>query len=171
MHCGSRGSDMLEFDIWTILFSVINILVLFFFLKKFLFGRVNAILEKRAQMVQADLQQAKQHAEEADQLKNEYEQTLRNAKNEAKQLIQTAQQTAYAQGNQITAQAQQQAEAMMEEAQKEIARERQRSLDSAQKEIASLALAAACKVVGNQVDDDTNRELVDAFLAEEGVAK
>ena len=44
--------DMLDFDFWTILFSVINILVLFFFLKKFLFGRVNAMLEKRAQMVQ-----------------------------------------------------------------------------------------------------------------------
>ena len=38
--------DMLDFDFWTILFSVINILVLFFFLKKFLFGRVNAMLEK-----------------------------------------------------------------------------------------------------------------------------
>ena len=52
--------DMLDFDVWTIVFSVINILVLFFFLKKFLFGRVNAMLEKRAQMVQADLDQAKQ---------------------------------------------------------------------------------------------------------------
>lgn len=37
---------MLDFDIWTIVFSVINILVLFFFLKKFLFGRVGAMLEK-----------------------------------------------------------------------------------------------------------------------------
>ena len=55
---------MLDFDIWTIVFSVINILVLFFFLKKFLFGRVGAMLEKRAQMVQADMDQAKQKAAE-----------------------------------------------------------------------------------------------------------
>ena len=62
--------DMLDFDFWTILFSVINILVLFFFLKKFLFGRVNAMLEKRAQMVQADMDEAKQHAADAEKLKN-----------------------------------------------------------------------------------------------------
>ena len=104
---------MLDFDVWTIVFSVINILVLFFFLKKFLFGRVNAMLEKRAQMVQADLDQAKQSTQEAEQLKSEYEATLQGARDEAKKLIATAQQTARAQGDQITAQAQQQADSMM----------------------------------------------------------
>ena len=79
--------DMLDFDFWTILFSVINILVLFFFLKKFLFGRVNAMLEKRAQMVQADMDEAKQHAADAEKLKNAYEETLSGAKQEAKQIM------------------------------------------------------------------------------------
>ena len=39
---------MLEFDIWTIAFSIINILVLFLFLKKFLFGRIQNIMDQRA---------------------------------------------------------------------------------------------------------------------------
>ena len=90
---------------------------------------------------------------------------------EALKLIATAQQTARAQGDQITAQAQQQADSMMAEAQKEIERERKRSLEGAQNEIAALALAAASKVVGSTVDSDTNREMVDAFLAEEGAAE
>jgi F-type H+-transporting ATPase subunit b len=60
---------MLDFDIWTILFSVINILVLFFFLKKFLFGRVNKILEERAKLVQDDLDNAKAKSEQAQALK------------------------------------------------------------------------------------------------------
>ena len=50
---------MLEFDIWTIAFSIINILVLFLFLKKFLFGRIQNIMDQRAAAVQADLYQAK----------------------------------------------------------------------------------------------------------------
>ena len=78
---------MLDFDIWTIVFSVINILVLFFFLKKFLFGRVGAMLEKRAQMVQADMDQAKQKAAEAEKLRSDYEETLNGAKQEAKQIM------------------------------------------------------------------------------------
>lgn len=162
---------MLEFDVWTIVFSVINILVLFFFLKKFLFGRVNAMLEKRAAAVQSDMDQAKQSVKEADQLKSDYEATLRDAKQEAKQIVATAEQHAKEQGNEITAQAQAQAESIMQEAQKEIERQRQDTLNGVQSEIASLALAAASKLVEKQVDSDTNRELVNAFLSEEGVGK
>jgi F-type H+-transporting ATPase subunit b len=158
---------MLDFDFWTILFSVINILVLFFFLKKFLFGRVNAMLEKRAQMVQADMDEAKQHAADAEKLKNAYEETLSGAKQEAKQIIATAEQNAHAQGSEITAKAQQQADTLLKEAQKEIERERRQTLG----EIADLALAAASKLMEQKVDDQTNRELVNAFLSEEGAGE
>ena len=162
---------MLDFDIWTIVFSVINILVLFFFLKKFLFDRVNAMLEKRAQMVQADMDQAKQKAAEAEQLRSDYEETLSGAKQEAKQIIATAKQNADAQGSEITAKAQQQADTLLKEAQKEIQRERQQTLDGVQGEIADLALAAAAHLMEQKVDDQTNRELVNAFLSEEGAEK
>ncbi len=162
---------MLDFDIWTILFSVINILVLFFFLKKFLFGRVNAMLEKRAQMVQDDLDQAKQSAADAAALKSDYEQTLVGAKQEARDILTAAEQRARAQSNEITTQAQQQADAIVREAQKEIERERQRTLDGVQGEIADLALAAASKLMEQQVDDETNRALVNEFLTEEGVGE
>lgn len=162
---------MLDFDIWTIVFSVINILVLFFFLKKFLFGRVGAMLEKRAQMVQADMDQAKQKAAEAEKLRSDYEETLNGAKQEAKQIIATAEQNAHAQGSEITAKAQQQADTLLKEAQKEIERERQQTLDGVQGEIADLALAAASKLMKQKVDDQTNRDLVNAFLSEEGAEK
>ncbi len=162
---------MLEFDIWTILFSVINILVLFFFLKKFLFGRVNAMLEKRAQLVQADLDQAKQNVADAEQLKSDYATALQTAKDEARQIVATAEANADAQGKEIVAQAQQQAESILTQAQKESEQERMRALENVQSEIADLALAAASKIMDQQVDDDTNRAMVDAFLAEEGVSK
>ena len=157
---------MLDFDIWTIVFSVINILVLFFFLKKFLFGRVGAMLEKRAQMVQADMDQAKQKAAEAEKLRSDYEETLNGAKQEAKQIIATAEQNAHAQGSEITAKAQQQADTLLKEAQKEIERERRQTLDGVQGEI-----AAASKLMEQKVDDQTNRDLVNAFLSEEGAEK
>lgn len=163
--------DMLDFDIWTILFSVINILVLFLFLKKFLFGRVNAMLEKRAQMVQTDLDQAKQSAADAEALKRDYEETLQGAKQEAKDLIAAAEQNAHAQGAAITAKAQAQADNMLKEARREIEQERQSTLDGVQNEIADLALAAASRLVEQKMDGETDRELVNAFLMEEGVGE
>ena len=101
------------------------------------------MLEKRAQMVQADMDQAKQKAAEAEKLRSDYEETLNGAKQEAKQIIATAEQNAHAQGSEITAKAQQQADTLLKEAQKEIERERRQTLDGVQGEIADLALAAA----------------------------
>ena len=149
---------MLDFDIWTIAFSIINILVLFLFLKKFLFGRIQNIMDQRAAAVQADLDQAKASKEEAHQLRQQYEDTLSGAKQEASTIIANARTAAKGQGNQITEQAQQEVDA-----------ERQNTLAGAQKEIADLALAAAAKLVEGKMDDAENRNLVDAFLKEEGV--
>ena len=116
---------MLEFDIWTIAFSIINILVLFLFLKKFLFGRIQNIMDQRATAVQADLDQAKASKEEAHQLRQQYEDTLSGAKQEASTIIANARTAAKEQGNQITEQAQQEASRMIQNAQKEIDAERQ----------------------------------------------
>ena len=162
---------MLDFSIPTILFTVINILVLFLFLKKFLFGRVNAIMEKRAQMVQADLDHAKETVAEAEQLKTNYLETMSGAQSEAKELIAKAQKIANEQRDQITQQAQRDADRIMANAKKEIVLEQQRSLESAQSAIADLAMAAASKVVGANSDDAANRDLVDAFLTEEGATE
>lgn len=160
---------MLDFDIWTIVFSVINILVLFLFLKKFLFGRIQNIMDQRAAAVQADLDQAKTSAAEAQQLRQQYEDTLAGAKQEANGIIASARAAAKEQGNQITQQAQQEADQILKAAQKEIALERKNALVGAQKEIADLALAAAAKLVEGNIDDAENRSIVDAFLTEEGV--
>ena len=138
---------MLDFDIWTIVFSIINILVLFLFLKKFLFGRIQNIMDQRAAAVQADLDQAKASAAEAQQLRQQYEDTLSGAKQEANGIIANARAAAKEQGNQITLQAQKEADQLLKSAQKEIALERQNTLAGAQKEIADLALAAAAKLV------------------------
>ena len=55
---------MLEFDIWTIAFSIINILVLFLFLKKFLFGRIQNIMDQRAEQELLQKQEQYQNIEE-----------------------------------------------------------------------------------------------------------
>lgn len=159
---------MLEFNFWTILFSVINILVLYFFMKKFLFGRIGAILQQRAELVESDLSHAKEEAERAEELRTTYENTLAGAKEEAREIIVNAQKTANAQSAAITQQAQEEAKVIVEHAQQEMALERERSLQQAKGEIASLALDAAAKVIGKDMDADANRALVDAFLAEEG---
>ncbi len=159
---------MLEFDLWTVIFSVINIIVLFLFVWKFLFGRVNKILEKRAAIIQDDLNSAKEKSEAAEKMKTEYEATLKDARTEAKEIVESAKQDAKHWGDELCEQARMEADATIKTAQKETARERQEMLDGVRSEIADLALTAAGKLMQQEVDDEANRKLVDAFLAEEG---
>ncbi|MDD6268681.1 MAG: F0F1 ATP synthase subunit B [Oscillospiraceae bacterium] len=158
---------MLEFNFWTILFSIINILVLFLFLKKFLFGRINAILEERACAVQAEIDKAKEESQKAEKLRCDYEASISDAKDEAKKIVQDAQRTANARSAAITQQAQEEANRIMESTRQELALERERSVASAQNEIVSLAMEAAEKVLGREMDEEANRAIVDAFLDEE----
>ncbi len=158
---------MLDFNFWTILFSIINILVLFLFLKKFLFGRINAILEERARVVQSEIDKAKEEAEMAEKIRSDYEASMSSAKEDAKKIIADAQKTANAQSAAITHQAQEEANRIVESTRKELEIERERSVASAQNEIVSLAMEAAQKVLEREMDEKDNRAIVDAFLAEE----
>ena len=60
------------------------------------------------------------------------------------------------------------ADRIVADANKSIEAERKRALEQAQTEIADLAIEAASKIVGANVDDEKNRRIVDEFLSEEG---
>ena len=67
---------MLDFQVSTIVFTVINLLVLYFILRKLLFGRVNAVLEQRAARVKETIDSAEASKCQAEELRAEYEDKL-----------------------------------------------------------------------------------------------
>ena len=78
---------MLNINFWNIAFTIINILVLYLFLKHFLMKPVMAILEERKQMVEKELDEAAVSSRDADLLKKKYELSLENAKTEADDIV------------------------------------------------------------------------------------
>jgi F-type H+-transporting ATPase subunit b len=71
----------------------------------------------------------------------------------------------------IIKKAHEEADQKVAEADKEIESERKKVLRQAQSQIADLAIEAASKIVGANVDDEKNRRLVDEFLSNEEVGK
>ena len=82
---------MLDFQVSTIVFTVINLLVLYFILRKLLFGRVNAVLEQRAARVKETIDSAEASKCQAEELRAEYEDKLTDARQEAAKLVADAQ--------------------------------------------------------------------------------
>ena len=155
---------MLTFNI-SILYNVINILVLFVLLKIFLFKPVTEIMEKRKAMIQQDLDDAKKAKDDAEQMKGEYENT---AKNQAADIVKDAKTRAEVEYNSIIEQGNKDAAAIMANADKAIAQEKERAIKQSKAEMADLAISMASKLVEKNVDATTNKKLIDDFLSEAG---
>ena len=159
---------MLEFHLSTILFTIVNLLVLFFLLKKFLFGRVNAVLEQRAALVKSEIASAEDNNRQAEALKAQYEGKLTDARHEAAKIVADAQNRAQRVYEGKMAEAEADAKRLRSEAEAQIASERENMLQGARNEVASLALLAAAKVAQQAMDGESDKALVDSFLAEVG---
>ena len=161
---------MLQLD-WNIVWTVVNIIVLFLFLAKFLFKPVNEIMAQRTKAVEDAFQEAEDKKQEALQLKSNYEEALSHAEQESIKIIKEAKERSQLEYQRQIQETKEEAAKVMQEANRNIQLEKKKSMESAQSEIAGIALLAASKVLQKNVDENTNKQLVGDFLKEAGVSK
>ena len=161
---------MLSFNPYTIAFTILNLLVLWLFLRHFLFEKITAILDRRAQTVQSELDGAAQEKKQAEQLRRQYDEQLGQARQESAELLTRTKAQAQQQYQSALETAQTDARQLMETTRKQLEAERESMLRGARKEVAQLALLAAAKVAQKELDSQSDLALVDAFLSEMGDA-
>lgn len=161
---------MLKVD-WNLLFNIINILVLYLLLKRFLFKPVTAIMEKRSSTVKASLDEAESNKNEASRLKQEYEEALRSAEGKAADIILEAKDRAARERERQQKEAAEAAERLKEDTRKAIELEQKLALEKLKSEVAGIALLAASKVLQSNISAEANRKLLDDFLSEAGEGK
>lgn len=160
---------MLKFEFWSIFEAVANVIILFVLLRIFLFKPINKIMDERTQSVQKNIDDAEKAKKEADELRQQYEESISEAKEEASRIIMKAHDDAETERANIIQKSHEEADQIVNAASETIENERRRVLQQAQSQIADLAIEAASKIVGANLDDDKNRQLVDKFLSgEEG---
>ena len=159
---------MLELHLLTVVLNIVNVLVFFAIIRAFLWKPIMGVLEKRQQMIEDDLNAAKEQNEQAAKLKADYEQALSEAKSEAEEIIEKARKSSSAERDAAVAKTQEETAKMIAEAKASIEVERSKAMKSVQAEIAGIAMAAAQKVVGNNLDEDANKKYLDEFLNEAG---
>ena len=159
---------MLKFDLVNFVCVVINLLVLYVLMKKFVFGRVTRIIDARQAMIEEKNAAAAKTQEEAESLKKEYEKSLANANETSVQIVKEAKDKARAEYNKILARAAVDAEAMKDGAQKAIATEREKQMDELHVQIMDLAVEAAGKIMADKASQETDKAIYDAFINEAG---
>ena len=162
---------MMELDPMLIIGTLINFFVLLFLLKKFLYKPVCNMLDARSNEVANNLTQAEEAKVEAQKLKDDYAAQIKNAKNEAQDIINRAAQIGEQTKTEIVTEAGEEAQKLTEKAQEEINREKSEALNELRTEVANLAVLAAEKIVGKSIEVKDHEAMVNNFVKEVGEAK
>ena len=155
---------------WTIIFQICNLLILFLLIKKFLFHRVMAILDKRQQEIDGLYDAAGKDRDDAAQMKEEYSRRMSNARDEADRLVRSAVDTAQRRGDAIVEEAHAEAAHLKQKAENEIEQERKKAYSELVGEISGMAVDLAGRMVEREINADDHRELVEDFIRNAGEA-
>jgi F-type H+-transporting ATPase subunit b len=161
---------LLSFHLPTFIFALVNLAILYFILKKILFVPVTKFMENRTKSIENNIQSAMNQRAEAESLKTEYENQLLNAKEQADVILKDASGRAAREYESIIAQAKEESQGLIDRTRADIENERRQMLREVRNEVASLALAAASKIIEANMDNEKNRSLVEKFINEEGAA-
>lgn len=160
--------SLVSIDPSTIVFTLINtliiVLIYFFFLHK----PVCKILDKRAETVNKEMDEAQKAKEDAAAVKAEYEQRLEQSKEEAGRIVADATRRAQQREEEIITAANAESAAMRQRAEEAIEREKKRAVNEIKEEISEMVVMAASKVAEKEINAKDNEKIIDSVLAQIG---
>ena len=139
--------QVIKIDI-NLVFTIINLLVLYLLMKKFLFGPIIKVMDVRKAMIDQQFAGAKEQEDQAKALKEQYEGALKSAREESFQIMEQARKEA--------------------KAQEDINTERENAMRQMKDDVASLAMEAAGKIIGKNSGADQDLSLYDQFIEKAG---
>ena len=157
-------------DVWTMIMTWGNLLILFLLMKKFLFGPVKKIMDERQAEIEKNISDAEEAKTAAEGLKAEYEEKLKSAKKEAESILTTASKNALLKEEEILKGASEKASAILEKAENEIAMERRAALEGLKGEVSEIATSIAAKIIEKDIDEKDHEKLIEKFINEIGDA-
>lgn len=146
---------------WTLLIFIVLLVIL----SRFAFKPLTAAVEAREAALEKAIEDAKRDREEAAKLLEEQRRALDAARADAQRVIAEARTTGEKLRNEMLEQTKHQQQEMLERARVEIENERRRAIADLRREAVDLALVGASKVIERNLDNETNRRLVESFLA------
>lgn len=151
-------------DTWTLIFTWVNLLILFLLVKKLFFKPMQNMLNARQAEIDAQYLKADEAQSAAEEMKKNYEEKMTNAKIKAEEIVSDAVENASLRSDVIIKEAEEKASDMIERAQKNIEAQKESAFNSLQNEISSMAVNIAEKIIKSDIDEAKHRELIDNAL-------
>ena len=148
----------------TLIAQIINFLILVAILTKVAYKPLMQALADRQAKIADSLETAEKEKQAAEKLKQEYLAELSEARTQAQAIVEKAAKLAEQTKEEMLKEAREESARLLKATQEEIARERERAIAELKGEVVTLAVAAASKIIAQNMDETANAKIVDEFI-------
>jgi F-type H+-transporting ATPase subunit b len=160
------GNFLVTPEVGLMLWTLLAFGVSMFLLRKLAYPRIQTALEKRARAVAESIDAAERTRVEADKILQEYRERLREAREQADEIVSRARKAADRTQDEARITAKETREEMLADARRDIEQETRRAIGQIRREVADLTVIATEKVARKTLNDDDHRRLIDEALQE-----
>lgn len=159
---------MEDLDFRLVIIQGIGFLILFWLLRKYLFGRILDVIKARENEIRDTYAKSEQDRDAASKLKSDYEARISHAEEEAHKKIQEAVLEAKKISENIVKNTKEEAEKIKEKAKQNIEQEKKNALAEIRKEVVNLSMIATEKLIKESVDKEMAEKLVNSAIKDIG---
>lgn len=156
----------LTINFFWIIVSALNFIVFFYLIYRLVLVPVGRTLTERRERIDQGLKDADAARRDREAAADQRQGIIAEARREASDIVQRGQKVSDETREKGVAETQAEIDRMRERAVAEIDAERKRALADVRRQVAELALQAAGKVVGETMNDEREKRLVDEFLTQ-----
>ena len=151
-------------NFWTCLFTLLNLLILYKFMKKLLFKPVKNMIDTRQQEIDDLYADANQSKTDAAALKEQYEHRLAEANAESEEILKVANRKAQLRQEEILRDAQEKAAQALRRADEQVEMEKKRAMNEIKNDVSVMAVDIAAAVLARDINQEEHSALIDSFI-------
>ena len=160
--------DIISINIWQVLISLCNLLIIFLIVKRFLFKPIQDVMDKRGAEIDEHYKTAEEAEKNALAAEAEYEEKLSHAEEQADEMLKAAVVRADRRGEKIVEEAKEKADVIIRQAQTEAALERKKATEGIKREIVEVSSCLSEKILEREIKTEDHRKIIDSFISEIG---
>ncbi len=140
--------------------------ILFFFIYKFAYKPVMKMLKQRQDLIDKEINEAKEANETAKNTNLEAEKNIADAREKAEVIVTNATVDANTKSNEIVENARKEANYKLQKAEEEISKKVKEAKAELKEEVAKNSVFIAEKVINSEIDSDKHQDLIDEAISE-----
>ncbi|OEF99832.1 ATP synthase F0 subunit B [Vulcanibacillus modesticaldus] len=158
----------MELNLGNFFFQILAFALLFIILKKYAFGPLVDVMEKRQKQIEDQINSAEANRKEAERLLEEQNEALQKSRLEAQDIIERAKVSSEKQAEEIIETAKAEATRIKEQAVMEIQLEKEKAVAALREQVGTLSVLIASKMIEKELDVKEQSKLIDDVMKQVG---